>query len=86
MLSADHIKARLRDQPFIPLRFVLSSGQSYDVYHPDMVMVGRGFLIIGLPAADNPSEPEQVTRVGILHITEMKDLPRPSSQAKNPPG
>lgn len=84
MLSAETIKARLRDQPFIPVRFVMSSDQNYDVYHPDMVMVGRGFLIIGLPRSDNPSEPEQVTRVGILHVTEMKDLPRPTSQANSP--
>jgi hypothetical protein len=87
MLSANNIRTRLREQPFTLLRFVMSSGQSYDVHHPDMVLVAKNFLIIGLPSGDDPSEAGEVTRVGILHITEMKDIPRPASQpnANGPP-
>jgi hypothetical protein len=85
MLSAADIKARLREQPFTPLRFVTSAGQIYDIYHPDMVLVTVRYLMIGLPSADNPDAADQVTRVGILHVTEMKDIPRPTSQT-NPNG
>ena len=85
MLTADDIQARLHERPFTPVRIVTTTGQTYDVYHPDMVLVGRRFLIIGLPSTDNPMQAEQVTRGGVLHITELKDLPRPSPQANNPP-
>ncbi len=78
MFSADDIQARLRKQPFEPLRVVTSTGQTYDVHHPDLVIVGRRFLMIGLPSAENPSQAEQITRVALLHVTEIQDLPMPN--------
>lgn len=84
MFSPDDIQARLREQPFHPVRFVTSTGQTYDIYHPDLVIVAWRFVFIGLPSSDNPTQAEQVTRVAILHITEMQDLPAPAPQANNP--
>jgi hypothetical protein len=81
MFSADDIQARLRQQPFGPLRIVTSTGQTYDVRHPELVIVGRRFLMIGLPSADNPSQAEQITRVSLLHVTEVQDLPTPNPAA-----
>ena len=77
MFTADDIQARIRHRPFIPLRIVLSTSQNYDVYHPDLIMVGRRSLIIGTASAENPAQFEQVTRVAILHVTELRDLPLP---------
>jgi hypothetical protein len=84
MFSADNVQARLRERPFIPMRIVTTTNQTYDVYHPDFVMVGRRFLIIGVPSADNPCQAEQVTRVAILHVTELRDLPTPASPPDGP--
>lgn len=81
MFSPDDIQARLRDHPFTPVRIVMSTGETYDVYHPDLIIVGRRFLMIGLPSRENPEQAEQVTRVAILHIAEMRDLSMPA-----PPG
>lgn len=75
MFSADNIQARLRRQPFEPVRIVTTTGATYDIHHPDLVLVGRRFLVIGLPSAQNPSQAEQVTQVSLLHITELQDLP-----------
>jgi hypothetical protein len=82
MFSADDIQARLREKPFTPLRIVTTTGQAYDVYHPDLVLVGRRFLVIGLPSAENPAQADQVTGVSVLHVTELRDLPSPAP----PPG
>jgi hypothetical protein len=41
MFTADHIYERMQDRPFKPLRIVTSSGESYDVYHPELVVVGN---------------------------------------------
>jgi hypothetical protein len=75
MFSADDIQSRIRQRPFAPVRIVTSTGQTYDIYHPDLIMIGRRALIVGLPSAENPSQFEQVTRVAILHVTELQDLP-----------
>lgn len=78
MFSPDDIQARVRQRPFVPLRIVTSSGQTLDVYHPDLIMVGRGFLIVGTASSDHPSQFEQVTRVAVMHVTALEDLPVPN--------
>lgn len=85
MFTAEDVKARLRDQPFQPVRFVTSTGQMYDIYHPDLVFVGRSFLIIGRPSTENPTVADQVTRVAMLHLTEMQNLPAPMPYSSSPP-
>ena len=79
------IQARLRERPFAPTRFVTTTGQIYNVYHPDLVLVARRFLIIGTPSSDNPSQADQVTRVAMVHVAEMRDLPAPTPPGNGPP-
>lgn len=83
--TADDVQSRLRQQPFIPVRIVTTPGQTYDIYHPDLVLVGRRFLIIGIPSSDNPSQAEQVTRVALVHVAELRDLPAPVSLGNGSP-
>jgi hypothetical protein len=75
MFSADDIQNRLREKPFVPLRVVTSSGQSYDITHLDLVLVGRRSLIIGLVSNDNPSQFETASRVAVMHVTDLQDIP-----------
>jgi hypothetical protein len=79
MFNADDIQSRVRQRPFVPVRIVTSSGQIYDVYHPDLVMVGRRDLMIGRPSTENPAHYDQVSRVAILHVTDLQDLPTPAA-------
>jgi hypothetical protein len=78
MFSADDVQSRLRQQPFVPVRFVTTTGQLYDVYHPDLVMVGRRFVMVGTPSTENPTQADQVTRIALVHVTEIRDLPTPT--------
>jgi hypothetical protein len=85
MFNADDIQTRLRNRPFVPMRIVTSTGQTYDVYHPDLVMVGRRALIVGTPSPENPTVFDQVTRITMLHVTELRDLPTPVPPTGNGP-
>ena len=51
----------------------------------DLVLVARRFLVIGIPSAENASQAEQVTRVALLHVTELRDLPSPAAPPGAPP-
>lgn len=75
MFTADSIQARLHDSPFIPVRIITSSGQAYDVTHPDLVLVGRNALIIGTASKENPTQFDTTSRVAILHVSDLLDLP-----------
>jgi hypothetical protein len=83
MFTADDIQARLREKPFVPIRLITSSGQSYDVTHPELVLVGRRSLIIGTANNENPSQFEAVSRVALLHVTDVQDAPNPSPATGN---
>jgi hypothetical protein len=79
MFSADDIQSRLHERPFTPVRIVTTTNQTYDIYHPDLVLVGRRFLIVGTPSNDNPTQAEQVNRISVIHVTELRDLPVPTA-------
>ncbi|MGW8256548.1 MAG: hypothetical protein ACWGMZ_03585 [Thermoguttaceae bacterium] len=79
MFNPDDIQNRLRQSPFTPVRIIISSGQTFDVYHPDLVLVGRRDMVIGMASEKNPAQYEQITRVPIMHITALEDLPASST-------
>jgi hypothetical protein len=81
MFTADMIRERVRQRPFVPLRLVTSAGETYDIYHPDLVMVGQRDLMIGTASAKHPDIYQQVTRVALLHVSELRDLPTPTQPA-----
>ena len=83
MFTPDEIQARLRERPFLPFRIVTSSGQAYDVVHPDLVMVGRRSLYVGTASNENPSQFEQASRIAILHISDLQDLPASAGPGVN---
>jgi hypothetical protein len=79
MFNPDDILARLRQTPFVPVRIIISSGQQFDVFHPDLVLVGRMDMIIGMASSRNPALYDRTTRVPIMHVTALEDLPAPSA-------
>jgi hypothetical protein len=84
MFNAEDILARLKTRPFTPIRIVTTTGETYDVYHPDLVLVGRRCLEIGTPDRNNPSVADLVMRVAMVHVTEVRDLPNTSASSSGP--
>ncbi len=82
MLTVDDIRVRARQRPFRPLRIVTSSGETYDVLHPDLIMFGKHDVTVGLLSSELSTYYDQVARIAIMHITALHDLPA----AAPPPG
>ena len=75
MFTADEIEARLRRQPFVPVRVLTSLGQNYDITRPHQVMIGRRAIIIGIPDRENPELYENATQVALMYVTDVQELP-----------
>lgn len=87
MFSMREVSDRLRQRPFVPLRLVTSSGEAYDVKHPDLVLVGQREVAIGIGTPEEPRNYVRLARVSILHITAMEDLPTsPAEQSDDGEG
>jgi hypothetical protein len=85
MISANDIQARLRQLPFVPFRIETSSGQAFDVSRPDLVQVGSRSLIIGLSSVDDPSQFQTASRVPVIHVIDLRDLPGSAPSDANEP-
>jgi hypothetical protein len=72
MVPADiqsHIK------PFEPFRIVTASGEMYDIRSPDLIMVGIGSVIVGLPPKPDDNIFERTVRVSLFQIERIEQLP-----------
>jgi hypothetical protein len=86
MYTPEAIQARLREKPFRPLRIIASEGMKFDIFHPDLVLVGRHDVMIGSPGPDNPTVYDRVTRVALVHIVALEELPIPASPGNGQQG
>lgn len=79
-MSAAALKDRLSRRPFEPFRVVLSSGDGYEVRHPEMALLLRNGIYVAVP--DSPGElPERAVWCSLLHVAAVEPL---ASRAANP--
>jgi hypothetical protein len=72
-MRPDDLLNQLRKRPFQPFRLALTDGRSYEVPHPELAMIGRSTVIIGLarPGEAEPVFDRHVT-VSLLHIMQIE--------------
>ena len=83
MFTAEDIRARVKKLPFVPMRIITSADEHYDIYYPDLIMVGTRHLVVGTASAENPAIFDKSSMVSILHISAIEELPTPA--APQPP-
>ena len=78
-MNAETFRQLIRQQPFQPFRVVMSSGEAYDVRHPEMIMVLQHRILIGIDVADDEA-PANYQICPLLHVAAIEPL-EPSSRA-----
>src|SRR5262245_22204065 len=87
MFTVNDLQNLLNARPFVPFRLHLSDGSPVEVKNPEVVIVGRRFVVVGLldpGAADTLVD--RWTVVWYMHVTRAELLgpgPPPMTQ---PPG
>ena len=74
MMTAEQIRALLHRQPFRPFRFHLTDGRTFDIRHPEMILVLRGAVDIGLTDGTESTIPDRVERVSLIHVVSVEEL------------
>jgi hypothetical protein len=80
-MRPEEIEELLRQRPLIPFRLYLTDGTSYAVKHPEMMILTRLFLDIGVPKAEGSAIAARVMRVSLLHIVRIENLISSTSQS-----
>jgi hypothetical protein len=74
MFRAEDILALLRAKPFEPFRIRLSDGSAFEIRHPELAIVDRNQVIVGVPGPRGPDDPvEQTVMCAIVHITRTEN-------------
>jgi hypothetical protein len=75
----------LRRRPFQPFRLTLTDGRTHEVRHPELVMVGRSTVTIGLPRAGDPrpvpvfDDLVTIPLVDVMGVAPAESTPAPSA-------
>jgi hypothetical protein len=74
-MRPEDIRLFLTRRPFQPFRITLTDGRTYEVRHPELAMVGRSNVVVGLPASGDP-EPvfDRFVWVSLLHIMQVEPI------------
>ena len=62
----------LAAQPFKPFRLVMSSGQNYEVRHPEMAWLPRTDIFVGID--ERQGVPDSFKICSLLHVTAIEPL------------
>ncbi len=74
-MRPDDVLQMLRARPFRPFTISLSDGQQYEVRHPEIAIVSRSTVLVGIPGPRGPDSPVQkVVTCALVHITRLEAL------------
>ena len=63
----------LSQQPFKPFRLVMSSGETYEVRHPEMAWLTRTDILVGIDQTDE-GVPAEFRICSLLHVATIEPL------------
>ncbi|HLL88306.1 MAG TPA: hypothetical protein VK324_03290 [Tepidisphaeraceae bacterium] len=72
-MTVQTFREMLTRRPFQPVRLTLSSGQSYEIRHPEMAMLTWTSLLIGTDVAPD-GVPAEFKIVSLLHVTAIEPI------------
>ena len=72
-MTTTMVRDLLRLRPFKPFRVVMSSGESYEVRHPEMAWVTKGDLFVGVDVADD-GVPADARICPLFHVATVEPL------------
>ncbi|MEX2138806.1 MAG: hypothetical protein WD894_06060 [Pirellulales bacterium] len=71
----------MTQRPFKPFRLVMSSGQTYDVGHPEMALLTRSDILVGIDESDE-GVPAHFKICALLHVTAVEPLSSTASGSR----
>jgi len=81
-MRREDIQKLTKTVPFQPFRLFISTGETFDVHHPDMILSTPGAVHIGFPSPGSPVDAvDQVLIVSLYHIQKIETLPTPAAPA-----
>jgi hypothetical protein len=72
-MTVQTFRELLAQRPFKPFRLVMSSGQTYEVRHPEMAFLTKSDLLVGIGDMDD-GVPAEFKICALLHVATIEPL------------
>ena len=72
-MTVQTFRQLLAQRPFQPFRLVMSSGQTYEVRHPENAFLTRSDILVGVDDTDD-GVPADFRICSLLHVTAIEPL------------
>ena len=77
MLTPSQVLSYVKAQPFRPFRLHMASGKTFDIRHPEMIRVGKSFLLVFSFVTGDPEVVEQWESVSLMPTESISHLDLP---------
>lgn len=74
MIQPADVLEYLKRRPFEPFRILMSDGTTYDVQHPDLCILSRNTLYIGIPNPKLPGAAMGVHHCALVHVVRFETV------------
>lgn len=71
-MRPDDLHEFTRKRPFVPYRIYVTDGRTYEIRHPDQVIVLRSRVVIGVGGKNRV--PDHTEHVALLHVVRIEEL------------
>jgi hypothetical protein len=85
-MFAGDILQLLRRRPFEPFRLVMDDGVTYEVRHPENVIVTMTSAVVGYPGEQPPGINLRFDVVALEHVSRLEPLEQPAAKGGNGAG
>lgn len=72
-MTVQTFRELLSQRPFKPFRLVMSSGEAYEVRHPEMAWLTRTSILVGIDQTEE-GVPAEFRICSMLHVTTVEPL------------
>ena len=73
-MGAEQLRDLLRRRPFVPVRLYLTDGSTSDIRHPEMALLTRTTVEIGVETQDGSGIADNVLYCSLVHIVRAENI------------
>jgi hypothetical protein len=86
-MRAEELAQLIRRKPFQPIRLHLTTGQTYDIRHPEFIIIQRQSAEVGVDPDLKTGVVDRVEYISLLHVVRAHniDLSAPSTKGNGEP-
>jgi hypothetical protein len=73
-LRPEDVREHVATQPFEPFRVCMFDGETFDVTHPDLCLIGRSAVKVVIPDAKKSWMYDRLAHCALIHITRIEPI------------